>query len=84
MESPVPSDPTNKSATASHQNSDEFPEFSFEQIHVIIKETILGLLQQLSDSPRWQGASVDEIQRIVANTRAHTQWEMDICTPRLM
>ena len=66
MESPVPSDPTNKSATASHQNSDESPEFSSEQIHVIIKETILSLIQQLSDSPRWQGASVDEIQRIVA------------------
>ena len=60
------SDPTNKSATASHQNSDEFPQFSSEQIHVIIKETIISLIPQLSDSPRWQGASVDDIQRIVA------------------
>ena len=37
-----------------------------EQIHVLMQETVLSLVEQLSDSPRWQGASRDEIKRIAA------------------
>ena len=63
-------DSTAGNDSACQESSKDAPEYSSEQVHSMIQETILLLIEQLRESPRWQGAAVDEIKRIAAEHKS--------------
>ena len=62
----IASDSATATASISPENSDESLEYSAELMRVMIRETVLNIVQQLSESPRWLGASREAIERIAA------------------
>ena len=62
----IASDSATATASIRPESSDESLEYSAELMHAMIRETLLNIVEQLSESPRWLGASREAIERIAA------------------
>merc|ERR1712194_282128 len=64
-------DCSNNQVEAAMEITDEdFPEYNAEQMHMMIEETTLTLLEQLRETPRWQGASAQQVTALVAEHKS--------------
>ena len=57
-------------SSTSQETTDDDPVFSSEQMHTMIQELILIMVEEVSHSPRFQGASVDQMKAIAAEHKA--------------
>ena len=60
------SDQATTTSVTGEEESDDVLEYPADQVQMMIQEMVLNFVEQLSDSPRWQGATREEIKRIAA------------------